>query len=117
MSHSILKLLFNFFVQDYITEILCATLSPVLVTLGFDSSAYSVREDAGSISVSVSVMSGTVSQDVTVTLSMATDGTATGAAQYNIHLHTTPLTFCHSDFKRALTYDVAINILYMVMCL
>ena len=40
-----------------------------------------MREDAGSISVSVSVMSGTVSQDVTVTLSMATDGTATGAAQ------------------------------------
>ena len=58
-----------------------ATLSPVLVTLGFNSTSYSVREDAGSISVSVSVMSGTVSQDVTVTLSVATDGTATGAAQ------------------------------------
>jgi len=45
-----------------------------------------VREDAGGIVVSVSLMNGTVSQDVTVTLSIATDGTATGEAN-KIYVH------------------------------
>ena len=39
---------------------------------------YSVREGAGSVTVSVSVISGTISQDVIITLSTAPGGTATG---------------------------------------
>ena len=63
------------------------TLSTVyIVIIGFDSTAYSVREDAGSVSVSVSVMNGTVSQDVIVTLSMATGGTATGEVN-KVYIH------------------------------
>ena len=51
-------------------------LSPV--TIGFNQTTYSVREDAGSVAVSVSVMSGTISQDVIITLSTAPGGSATG---------------------------------------
>ena len=50
----------------------------VLVVIGFNQRTYSVREDAGSVTVSVSVMSGTVSQDVIITLSTTLGGTATG---------------------------------------
>ena len=39
---------------------------------------YSVREDAGSVTVSVSVMNGTISEDVIITLSTAPGGSATG---------------------------------------
>ena len=37
-----------------------------------------MREDAGSVAVNVSVMSGTISQDVTITLSTVLGGSATG---------------------------------------
>ena len=37
-----------------------------------------MREDAGSVTVSVSVMSGTISRDTIVTVSTAPGGTATG---------------------------------------
>ena len=37
-----------------------------------------MREDADSVAVSVSVMSGTISQDVIITLSTAPGGSATG---------------------------------------
>ena len=47
-------------------------------TIGFNQSTYSVHEDAGSVTVSVSVISGTISQDVIITLSTAPGGTATG---------------------------------------
>ena len=50
----------------------------VLVVIGFNQTTYSVREDAGSVTVSVSVMSGTISEDVIITLSTAPGGTATG---------------------------------------
>ena len=50
----------------------------MLVIIGFNQTAYSVREDAGSVSVSVSVMSGTISGDTIVTLSTAPGGSATG---------------------------------------
>ena len=49
----------------------------VLVVIGFNRTTYSVREDAGSVTVSVSVMNGTISQDVIITLSTAPGGTAT----------------------------------------
>ena len=45
-----------------------------------------MREDAGSVSVSVSVMNGTVSQDIIVMLSMATGGTATGEVN-KVYIH------------------------------
>ena len=50
----------------------------VLVVIGFNQRTYSVREDAGSVAVSVSVMNGTISQDVIITLSTAPGGSATG---------------------------------------
>ena len=37
-----------------------------------------MREDAGSVAVSVSVMNGTISQDTIITLSTAPGGSATG---------------------------------------
>ena len=48
------------------------------VAIGFNQTTSSVREDAGSVTVSVSVISGTISQDVIITLSTAPGGTATG---------------------------------------
>ena len=50
----------------------------VLVVIGFDQTTYSVREDAGSVTVSVSVMNGTISEDVIITLSTPPGGSATG---------------------------------------
>ena len=50
----------------------------VLVVIGFNQRTYSVREDAGSVAVSVSVMNGTISQDVIITLSTTPGGSATG---------------------------------------
>ena len=52
----------------------------VLVTIGFDQTTYSVREDAGNVTISVSVMSGAPVGGVIVTLSTVTGGTATGRA-------------------------------------
>ena len=48
------------------------------VTIGFNQTTYSVREDAGSVTVSVAVISGTISEDVIITLSTAPGGSATG---------------------------------------
>ena len=50
----------------------------MLVVIGFNQTTYSVSEDAGSVAVSVSVMSGTISQDVIITLSTVPGGSATG---------------------------------------
>ena len=50
----------------------------VLVVIGFNQTTYSVREDEGSVTVSVSVMNGTISEDVIITLSTAPGGRATG---------------------------------------
>ena len=46
--------------------------------IGFNQTTYSVREDAGNVTVSVSVMNGTISEDVIITLSTAPGGSATG---------------------------------------
>ena len=59
----------------------------VLVVIGFNQRTYSVREDAGSVAVSVSVMNGTISQDVIITLSTVPGGSATGGI---IVLRSTP---------------------------
>jgi len=38
------------------------------VTIGFNTTSYSVREDAGNVSVNISVQAGTLDRDVIVTL-------------------------------------------------
>ena len=40
-----------------------------MVTIGFNKTAYSVSEDAGSVSVTLSVQTGILDKDVIVTLS------------------------------------------------
>ena len=54
----------------------------MLVVIGFNQTTYSVREDTGSVTVSVSVISGTISQDVIITLSTVPGGSATGIYIY-----------------------------------
>ena len=39
-----------------------------MVTIGFSPAAYSVREDAGGVSVNLSVQDGTLDRDVLVTM-------------------------------------------------
>ena len=51
--------------------------SPV-VTIGFNTAAYTVLEDAGSINVTVSVLNGTLARNVVVTLSTESGDAATG---------------------------------------
>ena len=63
---------------NFVISVMCHSFSSVSVTIGFNQTTYSVREDAGSVTVSVSVISGTISQDVIITLSTAPGGTATG---------------------------------------
>ena len=58
----------------------CSYPTIVLVTIGFDQTTYSVREDAGNVTISVSVMSGTPVGDVIVTLLTDAGGTAAGRA-------------------------------------
>ena len=54
-----------------------------MVTIGFDTEAYSVREDAGSVNVTVSVLNATLARNVVVTFSTESGGTATG--KFNEH--------------------------------
>ena len=65
----------NFFLSCPIA-LMYHSFSPV--TFGFNQTTYSVREDAGSVTVNVSVISGTISQDVIITLSTVPGGSATG---------------------------------------
>ena len=52
--------------------------SSAVVTIGFNTVAYSVLEDAGSVNVTVSILNGTLARNVVVTLSTEFNGTATG---------------------------------------
>ena len=56
----------------------CFDLSSAVVTIGFDTVAYSVLEDTGSVNVTVSVLNGTLARNAVVTLSTESGGTATG---------------------------------------
>ena len=56
----------------------CSYPPVVLAIIGFEQTAYSVREDAGSVATRVSVRSGAPVGDVTVTLLTVVGGTATG---------------------------------------
>ena len=49
-----------------------------MVTVGFNTVAHSVLEDAGSVNVTVSVLNGTLARNVVVTMLTLSDGTATG---------------------------------------
>jgi len=63
---------------DHCSDVLLLSpLHVVLAIIGFNQTTYSVREDAGSVTIRVSV-SGTPVGDVTVTLSTVAGGTATG---------------------------------------
>ena len=73
--------------------VMCHSFSPV--TIGFNQTTYSVREDAGSVTVSVSVMSGTISEDVIITLSTAPGGSATGGV---IVLRSTEAQFLNKNY-------------------
>ena len=53
-------------------------LPSAVVTIGFNTVAYSVLEDAGSVNVTVSILNGTLARNVVVTMSTLSDGTATG---------------------------------------
>ena len=57
---------------------LCHSSSSSAVTIGFNATAYTVTEGS-SVSVSVSVLSGTLARDVVVTVQTG-DDTATGRA-------------------------------------
>ena len=68
--------------------------SSSVVTVGFDATSYTITEIATSVSVSVSVQSGTtLARDVVLTVETM-DGTATGGALS----HTQTLYTCHSHF-------------------
>ena len=51
------------------------SFTTLVVTIGFNETAYSVSEDAGNVSITLSVQTGTLDRDVIVTLS-TTRGTA-----------------------------------------
>ena len=52
-----------------------STFTTSVITIGFNKTAYSVSEDAGSVNVTVSVQAGTLDRDVVVTL-LSINGTA-----------------------------------------
>ena len=53
-------------------------LPSAVVTIGFNTVAHSVLEDAGSVNVTISVLNGTLARNVVVIMSTLSDGTATG---------------------------------------
>ena len=53
-------------------------LPSAVVAIGFNTVAYSVLEDAGSVNVTVSVLNGTLGRNTVMTMSTESDGTATG---------------------------------------
>ena len=49
-----------------------------VVTIGFNTAAYTLLEDAGSVNITASILNGTLARNGVVTLSTESDGTATG---------------------------------------
>ena len=66
------------------TSVYCQIVffSSAVVTIGFNTVAYTVLEDAGSVNVTASILNGTLARNVVVTLSTKSDSTATG--KFNI---------------------------------
>ena len=52
--------------------------SSAVVTIGFNTVAYTVLEDAGSVNVTASILNGTLARNVVVTMSTESGGAATG---------------------------------------
>ena len=52
--------------------------SSAVVTIGFNTVAYSVLEDGDSVNITVSILNGTLARNVIVTLSTVPGGTAIG---------------------------------------
>ena len=78
---------------SYSRFILLPFSSSSVVTIGFDVASYTITESANSVSISVSVQSGSLARDVVVTVETM-DDTATGEALS----HTQTLYMCHSHF-------------------
>ena len=53
-----------------------------VVAIGFNTVAYTVLEDAGSVNVTASILNGTLARNVVVTMSAESGGTAIG--KFNI---------------------------------
>jgi len=53
------------------------------VVIGFNQTTYSANEDAGNVVVAVAVLSGTLGQDVNVSVSTANSGSAEGKRGYS----------------------------------
>ena len=67
-----------FVCTDVYTVCQIVLFSSAVVTIGFNTVAYSVLEDVGSVNVTVSILNGTLARNVVVTLSTVPSGTATG---------------------------------------
>ena len=92
--------------------------SSAVVKIGFNTVAYTLLEDAGSVNVTVSILNGTLARNVVVTLSTESDGTATGEfnilypdeSQHNIRLsYITPAGTDYIDATITLMFDATIS--------
>ena len=64
---------------QFVLSLLMHVFLNSVVTIGFSPATYSVDEDAGSVSVTVGVLSGTLARGVSVVMvTSLNDGTATG---------------------------------------
>ena len=65
-----------------------------MVTIGLNPASYSVAEDAGSVSVTVGLLSGTLARGVSVVLvTSLNDGTATGGILFVPFMHSVILKY------------------------
>ena len=88
-----------------------------VVTIGFNTVAYTLLEDAGSVNVTVSILNGTLARNVVVTMSTESGGTATGnVTSYSlmkthiiIYSYTSPAGTDYTDTTVTLTFDATIS--------
>ena len=67
-----------FVCTDVYTVCQIVLFSSTVVTIGFNTVAYSVLEDTGTVNVTVSILNGTLARNVVVTLSTESGGTTIG---------------------------------------
>ena len=88
-----------------------------MVTIGFNTVAYSVLEDTGSVNVTVSVLNGTLDRNIVVTFSTESGGTATGTSNEHsfcslmkaYSLSTIPAGTDYNDTTVTLTFDATFS--------
>ena len=86
-----------------------------VVTIGFNTAAYTLLEDAGSVNITASILNGTLARNGVVTLSTESDGTATG--KFNILQpgekitlsYTSPAGIDYIDTTITLMFDATIS--------